>query len=123
MRETKGDRLGNGGILQKHLIYFAGRDLFAGAVNLLLQPAGDVQISVGIEKPLVARAKPTVGKGALVGLRVVLISGEHIRSLDHDLTPAIRSQVAAIAVHHTDANAGWGSNGTRFARSGGGQLG
>src|SRR5579863_6414649 len=115
MRETKGDGLGNGGILQKHLIYFTRRDLFAGAVNLLLQPAGDVQISVGIEKALVARAKPTVGKGPLVGIRIVLISSEHSRSLDHDFAPAIRSQVAAIAVHHADANAGWRAHGTRFA--------
>jgi hypothetical protein len=50
-------------VIHQRLVDLARRDLFAAAVDDLLQPTADGQITLGIEEADVSGAKPAVAKG------------------------------------------------------------
>ena len=64
MRHGEGDDLGDGRMVHQHVVHLERRDLFAAAVDDLLQPAGDAQIAVLVEHALVAGVEPAMGEGA-----------------------------------------------------------
>src|SRR5437763_185482 len=86
VRGAKRDRLGHGRMLQQHVVHLAWRDLFAAAVDHLLQAADQREIAVGVEESLVAGTEPTVDERFGIGLGIVGVRVEHSRALDDDLS-------------------------------------
>src|SRR5213075_2018504 len=68
---------GNGGMREKDFVDFPRADLLAAAIDELLEAASQQEVTVFIEKTLVARAKPTIRKRLGIGLRIVLVTGDH----------------------------------------------
>jgi hypothetical protein len=64
-------------VLVQQLLDLGNRHLLAAAVDHILDPAGDPQIAVSVDRRQVARAVPAVGGQRRRGLgRAVEVSGE-----------------------------------------------
>ena len=68
VRDAEADGVLYGGMLGKDCVDLQGSDLLAAAVDQLLQPARDVEVSEIVEEALVACPEPAVGKGGGIGL-------------------------------------------------------
>ena len=79
---AKGHDLLDGGVIHEHGVDLERCHLLAAAIDDLLEAAGEVQIALGVEHPLIAGAKPpgSLGReeGGGVGRRVADISGGHV---------------------------------------------
>ena len=65
-----------------------------------------MQVAVLIEEALVSGAKPSVGEGASIGVRIIFVAAKHIGSLDGNFTSLIGCQVIALGVQDADADSG-----------------
>ena len=74
VRQRERHRLQHRGMIHQRFIDLARRDLFAAAIDDLLQPSGDREIAVGVDGALIAGAEPAVDESFAVGLRVALIT-------------------------------------------------
>jgi hypothetical protein len=86
MRYREGHCPSHVGMAHQDLIDLCRGDLRTAAVDDFLEAAGEEQVAVGVEITLVARAKPSVTKGRLVGRGIVHIAFCHAGTSDHDLT-------------------------------------
>src|SRR5712692_983246 len=100
-----------------------GCNVFAAADNDVLDPSGQMQIAVCVEKSLVPGTKPSLNKRTSIGFRIVFVSAKHVRSLNDDLTSLVGSEVIALRVHDADTNAGPHAYGTRLAMPGRQRIG
>ena len=71
------------------LVHFAGRDLFASAVDDFFQSAGDKKIAISIQVALVSRPQPAIGEGLLIGSRIIFVALHDIRTTDSDLARVV----------------------------------
>ena len=115
MRHAEGDGIGHRGVRQQHFVHLAGRNVVAAADDQVLDPAGEVQVVICIQHALVAGAKPSVHKGSVVGLAVVLVSAEHARPLNDHLAAFSGGEMIALGVHDADLNAAGRPHRTRLA--------
>jgi hypothetical protein len=74
-----------------------------------------MQITIGIEKPLIAGAEPSIHKSAGVGFRVIFVSPENVRALNGDFAALIGAEMIAFFVHDADAKAGANSHRSSLA--------
>ena len=100
MRDAERPHLGDAGMVEQHDVDLQRADLFAAAVDLLLQPPGQEQVAVRVEPPLVAGAEPAVGERLGVRLRIVVVARRHVGAADHHLARAALRQNGAVVVHH-----------------------
>ena len=127
---AEGDRCRNRGMPQQNLIHFVRRDILTAADDDVFDPSRQMQIAVGVEKALVAGAKPSIHKSASVGFGIVFVSAKHIRSLNGNFAALVGAEMVAVFVHDADAQAGAHADRARFAmprrqedsKSSGGQL-
>ena len=82
IRQGKDHSLGNGRMLQQNFFHFTGRNLFAAAVNDLLDATLDEEITVGINPAEVSRAKPSLGECSLRGL--IRIATHNVRAAHYN---------------------------------------
>src|SRR5690606_7742680 len=80
------DRLSHDWMCREHHIHFLGGNFFPTAINQLFQSTGNEQIAVGIHIPLIARAKPAMCEGMLVGYRIIVIALYDGRPAHDDLS-------------------------------------
>src|SRR5579864_2583771 len=71
VRNAKRDALVYCRVLQDDLVHLARGDLFAAAVDDLLEPPGDGDVTVGVHRALVARPEPPLDERLGVGFWVV----------------------------------------------------
>src|ERR1700692_1878052 len=95
---------------QQDLIHFVRRDIFAATNDDVFNASGQVQITIGVQKSLVAGTEPSIYKSARVRLRIVFISTKYIGSLNCDLTSLIGSKMISIFVHDADSEPGADAN-------------
>jgi hypothetical protein len=76
----------------EYVVYFLWCNFFSATVNDLSQTAGNEEVAIAIQKPLVPRPKPALCKGASVGRRIVLVALEDRRTTHDDLADFIRWQ-------------------------------
>jgi hypothetical protein len=107
MRKTERGGFRNIGMPQQHLIDLERRDLLAASIDLLLEPPGEHEISVGIESALVAGAKPAVDERLGIGCAVRLVPAHNRGTADHDLAGFARGEKVARFVQNSDPGTGW----------------
>ena len=73
------------GMVHQRLVDLARRNLFAAAIDDLLEAAGEPEIAVLVEDALVAGAEPAVAESFGVGLGVVLVASRDVGAADDDL--------------------------------------
>src|ERR1700722_3423801 len=117
MRAAKGDSRCDRGVTEQNLIDFVRRNIFASADDDVFDPAGQVQVAVGIQKALIAGAHPPMHEGARVGFGIIFVSAKYIGSLNRDLSPLVGSKMIAVLVHDADAEAGAHANRASLAVS------
>ncbi len=88
IRNPKGRRKPDGGVAEQDGVDLRGRDLLTAAIDQFLDATGHREITVAIENPQVARAKPSADECLLVGLGVTGIAVHDSRSAHHHLTLA-----------------------------------
>src|SRR5579864_7518652 len=106
MGNAEGHRLLDGRMRLEHLIDLARRDLLPAAVDHLLDPSQQPDISAFVERALVAGSEPSLGEGRRVRLRVVLVAVDHVGPLDGHLTAGASRQLVPFLVEHGDLVAG-----------------
>ena len=115
MRNAEADGLGNLRMTQQHFVDLSRPDLLTAAIDQLLDAAGQREVAVGVQEPLVAGAEPSVGEGFRVGVRIVLIAADHVRTLnDHFSALARREQIPRV-VHDADLDARSGPHRARLS--------
>ena len=62
VRSSKTYRFGYCRVCKQYLIYFPGRDFLAAAIDQFFDSRDQREIALGIEKSLIARAKPSIRK-------------------------------------------------------------
>ena len=87
-------------------VHLQGGDLFAAAVDQLLEPSREGEVALPIQKPEVAGAKPAVREGRGVGLRVGLLSIDDVGTPDHDLPGRADGEKLAIVGHGGNLDSG-----------------
>src|SRR4051812_1588955 len=90
---------------QQHLVDLARPDLFPAAVDQFFDAPGECQITVGVQESLVAGPEPTVGERFRISLRIVLVAGNHVRALNHDLAAYTPGKQVSLFVHDADLDA------------------
>src|SRR5881397_1778055 len=105
MWNAKTNRLGDRWMIQQDLVDFSWPDLFSAANDQLLKSAGQREITIVVEEPLVAGAEPPVRIRLGVGFRIVLIAGHHVRTLDHHLSALAGREEIPRIVHDADLDA------------------
>src|SRR5207249_11590335 len=78
--DREGCNLGDSRMFHDDLVHFAGRDLFASAVDDFFQSAGDKKIAISIQVALVSRPQPAIGEGLLIGSRIIFVALHDIRT-------------------------------------------
>ena len=76
---------GHGGMLDQYVVHFLRRQCLPAAVDDLFETAGDEQIAVSVDVPLVTRPEPITLKTFFVGLCTVQVPRRDIGALNHDL--------------------------------------
>ena len=89
MRE--GQALRDRRVIQQHAVDLQRADLLAAAVDQFLQPAGQAQVAVVVDRALVAGAEPAVGEGLGVGLGIVFVARGDVAAADDDLAERRRA--------------------------------
>src|SRR5271169_365307 len=102
MRAAERDRCRDRGMPQQNLIDLVRRDVLASTDDDVFYATGQMQITVVVEKSLVASAKPSVDEGVGVGFGIVFVSSKHVRALDGDLAALIVFERVAVLVHDPD---------------------
>src|SRR5262245_17830622 len=74
MGHGKGYSLGYGGMIQKHVVHFLRCNFFSTTIDELLRTAGDKQIAIRIEVPLVAGPEPSMHKGMSRGRGIIVVA-------------------------------------------------
>lgn len=115
MRHGEGNDLRHSRMIDQHALYLERRDLFAAAIDDLLQPAGDAQIIVLVEHALVAGVKPAMGEGAGIGFGVLFVAGGDVRSADDDLADLASLEQPSTRCHDGHFRAGGCADAARLA--------
>ena len=118
MRHRERHALLDGGVIHQHDVDLDRRDLLAPAVDQLLEPAGQPQISVALEEALIAGSEPIVDERALVRLGIVLVPRRDVGAADHDFADVPARHDDAVLVHDRDFRSGGNADRPRasFAR-------
>src|SRR5208283_1086776 len=74
-----------------------------------------MQITVFVEKSLIAGTKPSIDKSASVGFGIVFISAKYVGALNGNFAALIGAEVIAVRIQDADAQPGADSDGTGFA--------
>src|ERR1700686_4368394 len=61
-----------------------------------------MQITIGVEKSLIAGTEPSIYKGMRIGVGIIFIAAKYIRSLNCNLAPLVGPQMIPIFVHDAD---------------------
>ena len=77
-------------MLHEHAIHFLQGNFFSATVDNFLETAGNEEVAITIQEPLVTCPKPTICKGAGVGCRIVFIALEDGRTTRDHLTDFTR---------------------------------
>ena len=76
MRNTETHGFGHRRMGQQHFVDLSWRDLFAATVDELFDARHERQISLLVEKSLIARAEPAIDERLRIRFRIVLVSAE-----------------------------------------------
>src|SRR5258706_12927226 len=106
MRAATRARRGDRGMSQQNLIHFMRRNVLATANDNVLYAPRQVQVTIFVKIALVSGAKPSVDEGALICVRIIVISAKHIRALDGDFAALIVFERTAVIVHDPDTQSG-----------------
>src|SRR5207237_1473007 len=96
-------------------IYILRGDIFSAPDDDVIDPPGQMQVTVFVQRSLVAGPKPSIHEAAGVGFGIVLVTAKHARALNGDFPALVGSQVTAFIVQNTNANARAHADRTRFA--------
>jgi hypothetical protein len=91
------------------------RNIFAATNDDVFNAAGQVQITVCIEKSLVPGTEPPVHKSMRVCFGIIFVPTKYIGSLNGDLASLIGSEMISIFVHDADPEPGANPDRTRLA--------
>src|SRR2546423_1220400 len=116
MWPSEGNCLGHARMGEQNLVDFAWSDLFSTAIDELFNPPGQSQVAAFVEYALVAGAEPAIDKGRGIGFRIVFVTSDDIRSLNHHLACLALFKMVALVIHDADPNAGARPHGASTAR-------
>ncbi len=105
----------DGRVGEQHCFDGLRGDLFAAAVDHLLRPPGEEQVSVGVEMAQITGAEPTVGERGGGSFRVVEVAACERRTVDADLAGLAGGRRAATRRDDTHPQLGGKSYGRFFA--------
>ena len=98
-------------MLEQHVVDLAGRDLLSPAVDQLLDPPDQGQVTLLVADALVACPEPAPGEGLGVGLGVRLVAIHDVRTAHPDLAGRAGGKLVALAVQDGHLHAGGESHG------------
>src|SRR5262245_33913306 len=110
MRNAEADGCAHLGMGEQDFVDLGRSDLFASAVDQLLNSSHEAQVAIGIEHTLVAGAKPAVEKRSRIRFGVVLITLNDVRTLDYNLALLASVEMPPFVIHDADANSRSRSN-------------
>src|SRR5262245_55644706 len=116
MRHAEADRFRDGWMRKEHLVDLARRDLLAAAIDHLLEAADEREVTIVVEKTLVAGPEPSIRERGRIGLGVVLVTAHDVQSLNTDLAALSTSEMVTGFVEDRDAHARPRTDRTRFTR-------
>jgi len=102
MRDCEGCRFPHRRMQSEGLINLFRIDLFAAAIDLLLQPSGEIQKSVGIEPSEVAGAQPAIVKAIPGCVAIAEIPANDRRAAQLDLSCFIGGSRGTVRTNDSD---------------------
>ncbi len=92
VRDREADRLADAGVAEQDLVHLARGHFFAATVDAFLEPAGEVEVAVLVDRALVTGAEPAGTERVGVGGFVVPVPGGDVRAANDDLAGGAAGQ-------------------------------